>query len=386
MKIMILSEPPRVRSPFKTALKQAAGLAKRKHQVYFITQKRNFDETMALVEGPLQGVTYLTLRPIPVLSSVFDYLTRPYRYVEGSLIDIDLAGMFVSGLSMSKKLSRVRCEYLITHSTLSSLQMLNLYMSHDLKKILYLYDIPIHVIMKIVNPKVNSHLVKCIRLFEDHVIRSADILLCATREAAESWKEIFHVDPIVFRLGCEPSPFFPYPKKDYIISITSWEPQRKPFLLLDLMENLNKSGLRLIVAGRWQDKLLLNRFKILLFKHKLQDRVLLAENISEYSLSQLYREARCIIQPVGPKLYMTALEAAGCGTPIIAPSRSEVWELFEHGVHGFKVVEENIDSYVDAILKLENEDLLYKMGYQTWKKAHEYSWSKHVSNLEEMMQ
>jgi glycosyltransferase involved in cell wall biosynthesis len=83
---------------------------------------------------------------------------------------------------------------------------------------------------------------------------------------------------------------------------------------------------------------------------------------------------------------MTALEAAARGTPIIAPSRSEIWELFEHGVHGFKVIEEDIDSYVDAILKLEDEDLLYKMGYQTWKQAHKYSWSSHVASLEEMMQ
>jgi glycosyltransferase involved in cell wall biosynthesis len=386
MKIIILSEPPRVRSPFKTALKQAAGLAKRKHQVYFVTQKRNLDETISLLGGLPQGVTYLTLRPLPVLSLVFDYLTRFHRYVEGSTIDIDLAGMLVSGFFMSKKLFRTHCEYLIAHSTLSPLQMLNLYMSHDLKKVLYLYDIPIHVIMKIVNPKVNSYLVNCARLFEDQVIRNADVLLCATREAAKSWKEIFHVDPIVFRLGCEPSQSFPYPKRDYIISITSWEPQRRPFLLLDLMENLENSKLKLIVAGRWQNKMLLNRFKISLFERKLQDRILLAENISEYKLSQLYREARCIIQPVGPKLYMTALEAAARGTPIIAPSRSEIWELFEHGVHGFKVIEEDIDSYVDAILKLEDEDLLYKMGYQTWKQAHKYSWSSHVASLEEMMQ
>lgn len=386
MNIVILSEPPRVRSPFKTALKQAAGLAKRKHQVYFITQKRNLDETISLLGGLPPSVAYLTLHPIPIVSLVFDYLTRLYRYVEGSPIDIDLAGMLVSGLFMSKKLSKVHCGYLIAHSTLSPLQMPNLYMSHDLKKILYLYDIPIHIMMKIVNPKVNSYLINCVRLFEDQVIRSADVLLCATREAAKSWKEIFHVDPIVFRLGCEPAPFFPYPKRDHMISITSWEPQRRPFLLLDLMENLRKSALKLIVAGRWQDKPLLNRFKISLLKRKLQNKILLAENVSEYNLSQLYREARCIIQPVGPKLYMTALEAAARGTPIIAPSQSEVWELFEHGVHGFKVIEGDIDSYVDAILKLEDEELLRKMGYQTWKKAHKYSWSNHVANLEELMQ
>lgn len=386
MKIAILSEPPRVRSPFKTALKQASGLAKRKHQVYFVTQKRNFDETISLLGGLPQGITYLTLRSTPMLSPLFDYLTRPYRYVEGSLVDIDLAGVLVSGWSTGKKLSRAHCMCLIAHSTLSPLQTPNLYMAHDLKKIIYLYDIPIHVMMKIANPKVNKYLVKCVKLFEDQMIRSADVLLCATREAARSWKEIFHVDPIVFRLGCEPSLFFPYPKKDYIISITSWEPQRNPFLLLDLMKNLKKNELKLIIAGRWQDKLLLNRFKISLSKQKLQDRILLAENITESKLSQLYCEARCIIQPTGPKLYMTALEAASHGTPIIAPSRSEVWELFEHGVHGFKVVEGDIDSYVDAILELDSEDLLYKISYQTWKEAHRYSWSNHVATLEKLMQ
>jgi len=38
------------------------------------------------------------------------------------------------------------------------------------------------------------------------------------------------------------------------------------------------------------------------------------------------------------------------------------------------------------IVTVKNEDLLCKMDYQTWKKAHKYSWSSHVTNLEEMMQ
>jgi len=385
MKIGILSEPPRIRSPFKTALKQANGLAKKGHEVHFVVQKRNVENIASILGGLPYSVDFLTLRPVPVLSQIVDFFTKPYRYVEGGEIDIDVVGMLVSGFLINRKVSKV--DWLIAHSTLSCIQAVNLFGSHvhKIRKVLYLYDMPIHVMMKIVHPNVKNCVVKPIKRFETWIVQNTELFLCTTFEAAKSWHNIFRITPTIVRPGCEPSSFFPYPKKDYILSITSWEPLRNPFFLLDLMENLIRNDLKLVVAGRWQDKLLLKRFKTSVVTRGLQDKVSVVENLSEGSLIELYRGARCMVYPIGAPLHTTALEASAQGTPIIAPCRSEVWKLFEHGLHGFKVTEGKVDSYIDAISKLQDKKMLKKLSHNIWRKSYSFTWDAHVTRLENLL-
>jgi glycosyltransferase involved in cell wall biosynthesis len=386
VRIGILSEPPRLRSPFKAGLEQALGLAKRGHQVYFVVQKRNLDATAHLLGGLPQGINYLTLQSVPIVTRVLDFFTNSLRYVEGGVIDIDLGATLVSGWCMSKKTSKIRWDCLLSHSTLSPLQMFNLYSSHELKKVLYLFDMPIYIMMMIVNPKVKAAMVQFVRRFEESVIRKADIVLCATRGAALIWKKLFGVDSILLRFGCQPPSTFFHTKRDYMISITSWEPQRNPLFLLDVMKALEKTDLRLIVAGRWQDKSLYEQFKASVHKRGLQKRVIVARNLKDQDLTELYRKAACFIQPAEMStLYKSALEVASQGVPIIAPFQSELWEMFESGAHGFKVIENNVESYVNAILRFGDEDVLHKMSYETWKRCSEYSWSNHVAELEKFL-
>jgi len=387
VRIGILSEPPRLRSPFKAGLEQARGLAERGHHVYFVVQKRNLDATARLLGGLPQNINYLALQSVPIVTRALDFFTKSLRYVEGGVIDVDLGAMLVSGWCMSKKLFKIRLDSLLSYSTLSPLQMFNLYSSHELKKVLYLFDMPIYIMMRIVNPKVNVAIVQFVRLFEESVIRKADIILCATRGAALIWKKLFGVDSVLLRFGCQPSSTFSHSKGDYMISITSWEPQRNPLFLLDVMGALDKTDLRLIVAGKWQDKSLYEQFKFSVYKQGLQKKVIIARNLGDQELTELYRKAVCFIQPAGSStLYKSALEAASQGVPIIAPFQSELWEMFDSGVHGFKVIENNVKSYVDAISRFSDEDVLHKMGYEIWKRCSEYSWSSHVASLEELMQ
>jgi len=386
VRIGILSEPPRLRSPFKAGLEQARGLAERGHRVYFVVQKRNLDATAYLLGGLPQNINYLALQSVPIVTRALDFFTKSLRYVEGGVIDVDLGAMLVSGWDMNKKVSKIGWDCLLSHSTLSPLQMFNLYSSHELKKVLYLFDMPIYIMMMIVNPKVNAAMVKFVRRFEESVIRKADIVLCATRGAALIWKKLFDIDSILLRFGCQPSSIFFHTKRDYVISITSWEPQRNPLFLLDVMKALKKTDLRLIVAGRWQDKSLYEQFKASVYKRGLQKRVIIGRNLKDQDLTELYRKAVCFIQPAGMStLYKSALEVASQGVPIIAPFQSELWEMFESGVHGFKVIENNVESYVDAISRFSDEDVLHKMSYETWKRCNENNWSNHVAKLEKFL-
>jgi len=302
------------------------------------------------------------------------------------VIDIDLGATLVSGWCMSKKVSKIPWDSLLSYSTFAPLQMFNLYSSHNLKKVLYLCDMPIYIIMMIVNPRVNAAIVRFVRQFEESVIQKSDMILCASRGAALIWKKLFGFDSILLRFSCQPPSTFPHSNGNYMISTTSWEPQRNPLFLLDVMRALDRTDLRLVVAGKWQDKSLYEQFRFSIHKQGLQKKVIIARNLEDQEIIELYRKAVCFIQPArSGTLYKSALEAASQGVPIIAPFQSELWEMFESGAHGFKVIENNVESYVDAISRFSDEDVLHKMSYETWKRCSEYSWSNHVAKLEKFL-
>jgi glycosyltransferase involved in cell wall biosynthesis len=386
LKIAIIAEPPRVRSPFKISLKQASALKKRGHKVSFVTQERNLRNVESIFHGLLDGIDVFALRSVPIVSSLFDRFTRSYRMLEGDVVDIDLASMMVDGSIVSRKLLRARFDGLVVHSTLSSLSVLDLYRRSVTKKILHLHDIPIHVMMGLVKPRTKPWIIEAVKRFEGWAVQNADEFVCTTSEAAESWRNVFDIKPTVLHPGCDPSPSFPYPKKDYILSITSWEAGRAPFFLLDLMEKIKDTNLKLMIAGRWHDKALFEQFNVTLHRRNLQNKVKLCGQLDEKELGELYGGARCIVYPVKAKLVMTSLEAAAQGTPVLAPYGSGAWELFEPGVHGMAVEEENADDYIEGIFRITENGTVRKLGHAIWEKSQEYRWSNHVRKLEKILE
>jgi glycosyltransferase involved in cell wall biosynthesis len=385
LKISIIAEPPRVRSTFKISLKQASALRARGHKVYFVTQERNLRNVESIFHGLLDGVDVFALRSVPVVSSLFDRFTRSHRMLEGGVVDIDLASMMVYGSVVSRRLLRAHCDGLVVHSTLSPLSVFDLYRRSVSKKILHLHDMPIHVMMRLVKPGTKPWIIDAVKRFEAWAVHNADEFVCTTSEAAESWHNVFDIKPTVLYPGCDPSPSFPYPKKDYILSITSWEVGRGPFFLLDLMEKIKDTKLKLIIAGRWHDGMLLERFKVAMHKRKLNNKVSLLGLLSEKELDELYLGARCLVYPVKAKLVMTSLEAASRGVPIVAPYGAGSWEIFKPGVHGLAVKEDDAESYADGMSKFENDAWVRKMVCAIWKESRVHSWGNHVAQLEALL-
>lgn len=340
----------------------------------------------SVFHGLLDGVDVFALRSVPVVSSLFDHFTHSYRVLEGGVVDIDLASMLVDGSIVSRKLLSAHCDALVVHSTLMPLSVFDLYRRSAAKKILHLHDMPIHAMMKIVNPGINPLIVDAVKRFEAWAIYHADDFVCTTSEAAESWRTAFGIKPKVLYPGCDPSPSFPFPKKDYILSITSWEAGRGPFLLLDMMEKLRDTKLNLMIAGKWHDRALLGQFKVALNERKLQDKVHLYGVLSEKELGELYSGARCIVYPVKAKLVMTSLEAAANGVPIVAPYGSGAWEMFRPGTHGLAVEEGSPDDYGKSVLKISQNDSVRKLGHAIWEKSQEYRWSSHAEKLEKLLE
>jgi len=229
--------------------------------------------------------------------------------------------------------------------------------------------------------------VEAVKRFESWVVSKADAIICTTYYAAKSWHELFGVEAVVIHPGCDPVHVFPYPKKDYILSLSSWARGRGSFFLLDLFERLKNSKMKLIIAGSWPDLSEFERLRTAVSKKGLQRKVFLLQNLSENAIVDLYRNARCFISPPieGPFL-MTSLEAASQGTPIIFPSGASAWEVFTPCIHGFEVIVGDMDSYIESVSKFEEDETVRKLGYSIWKRSKDVSWDCHVEKLEKILE
>lgn len=386
MRIGVVSEPPRIGSPIKICLKQLSNLSRR-HSLFLVIQERNLGALTNFFGGLLMGASLIRLNSIPFLSPILDAVSKIYRTMEWGEVEIDFASLIINSVIASRWLSSVKCERLLCHSTLAPLSVLDLYARSSIRKVLHLHDVPIHVMMKQGGLAKDRLVVAAVKRFESWVISKADAIICTTNYAAKSWRDLFGVKTQVIHPGCDPSRVFPYPKKDYVLSLSSWAKGRGSFFLLDLFESLKNSEMKLIIAGSWPDSSEFERLRIAVSKKGLQRKVFLVQNLSENAIIELYRGARCFISPPikGPFL-MTSLEAASQGTPIIFPSGASAWEIFTSGVHGFKVTVGDRDSYIESVSRFEEDETVRRLGYSIWKRSKEFSWARHVEKLEKILE
>ena len=131
------------------------------------------------------------------------------------------------------------------------------------------------------------------------------------------------------------------------------------------------------MVGSWQDPLLRKRFEDSISAEGLSNKILILTNVNWETLLELYRLAQCIIYPAWNSFGYAGLEAASQGTPLVAPLKSGLWEMFSAGQHGFEVIEGDVESYAEAVEKLQDEPLSAQMSRSIWERSREYDWVSH---------
>ncbi|MEX1111952.1 MAG: glycosyltransferase [Candidatus Andersenbacteria bacterium] len=71
--------------------------------------------------------------------------------------------------------------------------------------------------------------------------------------------------------------------------------------------------------------------------------------VPDEELRNYYRRARALIQPGVEDFGMTAAEALGCGTPVIAYGAGGVLEIVEHRRHGYLYTEQRTEALAEAM-------------------------------------
>src|SRR5690606_21818199 len=117
--------------------------------------------------------------------------------------------------------------------------------------------------------------------------------------------------------------------------------------------------------------------------HGLADRVRFVEPQPHHLLSTYYRAVDvCIVPSRSESFGLVALEAAACGTPVVAAAVGGLRTLVDDGVTGFLVEGREPLAFADRVARLLDEpELAATLGRQAAERARGYTWSTAAGRL-----
>ena len=115
----------------------------------------------------------------------------------------------------------------------------------------------------------------------------------------------------------------------------------------------------------------------------VRDRIVFVEPQEHHALSTYYRAADAVLVPSRSESFgLVALEAAACGTPVVASAVGGLLTLVEHGVTGFLVPDRDPSLYAAHIAHILNDKTFAaEMGAAAAKRARRYTWSFAAARL-----
>ena len=121
----------------------------------------------------------------------------------------------------------------------------------------------------------------------------------------------------------------------------------------------------------------LQRVHALLDEHGVRDQVRFVEPQPHHMLSTYYRAADVVVVPSRSESFgLVALEAAACGTPVVASAVGGLLTLVDHGRNGYLVADRQPDQFARYISDiLDNPVLANQMSYEAAVRARRYTWS-----------
>jgi D-inositol-3-phosphate glycosyltransferase len=115
----------------------------------------------------------------------------------------------------------------------------------------------------------------------------------------------------------------------------------------------------------------------------LGERVRFVPPQPHHLLSSWYRAADVVLVPSRSESFgLVALEAAACGTPVVAAAVGGLLTLVDHGHSGFLVEGRDPEVYAAYTAELlENEALAWEMGVTAAARSRRYTWSLAAARL-----
>ena len=143
---------------------------------------------------------------------------------------------------------------------------------------------------------------------------------------------------------------------------------------------------RLLVVGGasgTEGEVELHRMLELTHELRVADRVQFIEPQPHHILSTYYRAADVVLVPSRSESFgLVALEAAACGTPVVANAVGGLLTIVEHGRTGYLVADRDPDVFARHVTELVNQPILARtLGINAAERARRYTWNFAAARL-----
>ena len=127
----------------------------------------------------------------------------------------------------------------------------------------------------------------------------------------------------------------------------------------------------------------LYRMHLLIDELAVADRVKFIEPQPHHILSTYYRAADVVLVPSRSESFgLVALEAAACGTPVVANAVGGLLTIVEHGRTGYLVADRDPDVFARHVTGLVDQPVLARtLGINAAERARRYTWNFAAARL-----
>jgi glycosyltransferase involved in cell wall biosynthesis len=171
--------------------------------------------------------------------------------------------------------------------------------------------------------------------------------------------------------------------RDLLLTVTKWSGFRNPEAYLEIARLLPEN-VEMVMCGRWDSVDELDKLKGLVVDSGMQNKITVTGEIPEAELSVLYDRTRVFLRlgfnesGTGQGIY----EALGHGCAVVISRTLGASSIVKDGINGFLVDEKNPVSVVGGILRIfENDELFKQMSASNYELAKRYDWKNYLETI-----
>ena len=189
-----------------------------------------------------------------------------------------------------------------------------------------------------------------LRIWDYHTAERVDHFIANSNFVANRIKKFYHRDSVVIYPPVETDAYKLVPeKKNYFVVVSRLRPYKRVDLAIDAF---NEMRLPLkIIGGGWEIKYL---------RKKANKNIEFLGEILDIGIkNKIIGQARALLHPQEEDFGIAAVEAAACGTPVIAYGKGGVLETVVEGKTGKFFEEQTWECLADTVLHFKDNEFNY---------------------------
>ena len=235
---------------------------------------------------------------------------------------------------------------------------------------------------------------------EAEVIRCSDVIIANSRAEADQLEHYYHAEPSrveVVPPGVDHAFFSPGNKvgarkalglgnEPVLLFVGRIQPLKGAAVAVEAVARSRHRDAKLLVVGgasgtEGSDEV--RRVHALVDELRLQDRVVFVPPQPHHVLSTYYRAADAVLVPSRSESFgLVALEAAACGTPVVAAAVGGLLTLVDEGRNGYLIDSREPQHYTDAIDRILGDHALSQaLSAGAVRSAASYTWATTAARL-----